>query len=74
MTKEELVSNLGTIARSGSKAFMETIKVGVYKVPYSFRGGGFIKSVGEEYQVVNRKKGISWLWETWKKGEAISSL
>ena len=34
----------------------------VYEVPYLPLPGKFIKSVGEEYQVYEECKGITWLW------------
>nr|BAE88031.1 unnamed protein product [Macaca fascicularis] len=46
MTQEELVSNLGTIARSGSKAFLDTLQnqaEASSKIIGQF-GGGFLLS------------------------------
>ena len=46
---------------------------GVYIVSYSEGGGEFVKSVGEEYQVLKRGRNIKAVGKniTWKKDEAI---
>jgi molecular chaperone HtpG len=75
MTRDELVENLGTIARSGTSAFLEQLKeskkadinqIGQF-------GVGFYAAfmVAEAVEVKSRKAGSpeSWLWESDGRGE-----
>jgi molecular chaperone HtpG len=75
MTREELISNLGTIARSGTKQFLENLSpeqktdanlIGQFGVGFY---SGFI--VAKAMQVTSRKAGASeaWTWTSEGLGE-----
>jgi molecular chaperone HtpG len=75
MTREELVSNLGTIARSGTRAFLEKLRSAGDAAPSLIGqfGVGFYASflVADEVMVDTRRAGTdaAWRWRSDGKGE-----
>lgn len=74
MNRDELVSNLGTIARSGTRAFLEKLRAAGESAPSLIGqfGVGFYASflVADEVTVDSRRAGTdeSWLWRSDGKG------
>ncbi len=73
MTRDELVENLGTIARSGTAAFLEQIKDKKDLTQIGQFGVGFYAAfmVAQAVEVRSRKAGSSesWTWESDGRGE-----
>src|SRR6201998_2252466 len=75
MSRDELVENLGTIAKSGTAAFLEGVKKdakGEMSQNGQF-GGGFYSAfmVADEVEVVTKKAGEQhgWIWRSDGRGE-----
>jgi molecular chaperone HtpG len=75
MTRDELIGNLGTIARSGSKKLMQSLSAEQKKdiTLIGQFGVGFYSSflVADSVTVVSRKAGSgdTWVWESQAKGD-----
>jgi molecular chaperone HtpG len=75
MTREELIGNLGTIARSGSKKLMQSLSQEQKKdiTLIGQFGVGFYSAflVADSVTVVSRKAGSddAWIWESEAKGD-----
>src|SRR5271154_4051011 len=74
MTRDELAENLGTIARSGTTAFLDQLKDKKADINLIGQFGvGFYSAfmVAQEVEVVSRKAGSeeSWCWRSDGKGE-----
>jgi molecular chaperone HtpG len=75
MTREELIGNLGTIARSGSKKLMQSLTVEQKKdiTLIGQFGVGFYSSflVADSVTVISKKAGSgeSWVWQSQAKGD-----
>jgi len=74
MTRDELAENLGTIARSGTTAFLEQVKDKKADINLVGQFGvGFYSAfmVAQEVEVISRKAGSAetWCWRSDGKGE-----
>jgi molecular chaperone HtpG len=75
MTRDELIANLGTIARSGSKKLMQSLSAEQKKdlTLIGQFGVGFYSAflVADSVTVVSRKAGTddTWVWESEAKGD-----